>query len=137
MVGSLVESCSLDLTSNPREIELVLERLDEILEKTGLEELAAFRFRCAVVEIVNNCIQHAYRGEPGNPIKINFHLQAERLALVVQDRGPKFTGPAKSSQSDPLAESGRGIEIIKAGVNKIEYSRKNGWNYCRFELAIS
>jgi anti-sigma regulatory factor (Ser/Thr protein kinase) len=137
MPRSMTESCSLNLTSNPGEIELLLETLDAVLEKSKLGELPAFKFRCAVTEVVNNCIRHAYKDEPGQPINITIQLQADRLTLVVRDRGPVFTGPVETPQSDPFAESGRGFEIINAGVSKANFSHQDGWNSCRLEVHIT
>ena len=137
MARSMTESRSLNLTSNPREIEWLLEALDAILEKSKLEELPAFGFRCAVTEVVNNCIRHAYKDEPGHPINITIQLQSDHLTLVVKDCGPVFTGPVGTPQSDPLAESGRGFEIIKAGVSKVDFSHQDGWNSCRLEVQIT
>ena len=137
MPRSMTEGHSVNLTSNPKEIELLLEPLDAVLEKSKLGELPAFRFRCAVIEVINNCIRHAYRDEPGHPINITIRLQANRLTLVVRDRGPVFTGPVGTPQSDPFAESGRGFEIINAGVSKVNFSHQDGWNSCRLEVHIS
>jgi len=137
MARSMTESCSLNLTSNPREIELLLETLDTILEKSKLDELPAFGFRCAVIEVVNNCIRHAYKDEPGHPINITIQLQPDHLTLVVKDRGPAFTGPVGTPQSDPLAESGRGFEIINAGVSKVNFGHQDGWNSCLLEVHIT
>jgi anti-sigma regulatory factor (Ser/Thr protein kinase) len=127
---------SLSLTSDSRDVELLHDRLDSLLEKTGLDEMAAFGFRCAAIEVVNNSIQHAYLDQAGHPIKITFRLEPSMLELVVFDRGPVYSGPAESTRSDPLAESGRGFEIIKAGVSKLEYSHSNGWNKCRLSIQI-
>jgi anti-sigma regulatory factor (Ser/Thr protein kinase) len=137
MARSMTEIRSLSLTSNPREIEYLLEALDVILEKSKLEELPAFGFRCAVIEVVNNCIRHAYKDEPSHPINITIQLQPGHLTLVVKDRGSVFTGPVGTPQSDPLAESGRGFEIINAGVSKVDFSHQDGWNSCRLEVQIT
>jgi len=133
----MMESRSLNLTSDPGEIELLLETLNAILEKSKLEELPAFGFRCAVIEVVNNCIRHAYRDEPGHPINIMIQLQPEHLVVVVKDRGTVFTGPVGTPQSDPLAESGRGFEIIDAGVSKVNFGHQDGWNNCRLEVKLT
>lgn len=131
------ESRSLNLTSDPRKIELLLETLDAILEKSKLGELPAFGFRCAVIEVINNCIRHAYKDDPGHPINIVIQLQPDQLVVVVKDRGPVFTGPEGAPKSDPLAESGRGFEIINAGVSKVNFSHQEGWNSCRLEVHIT
>ena len=137
MPRSMTESRSLNLTSDPREIELLLDTLNAVLEKSNLGELPAFRFRCAVIEVVNNCIRHAYRDEAGHPIKITFQLQSDQLSLVIRDRVAVFTGPVGTPQSDPFAESGRGFEIINAGVSKVNFDHQDGWNSCRLEVLIN
>lgn len=127
---------SLSLTSDSRDVELLIDRLDTLLNRAGLDELVAFRFRCAAVEAVNNSIQHAYMDQAGHPIEITFRIEPALLELVVCDRGPVYKGPSESTRSDPLAESGRGLEIIEAGVSEVEYSHSNGWNKCRLNIRI-
>ena len=128
---------ALKLTSDARDVGMLLDWLDHALESSGLDKLKAFRFRCAVVEVFNNCIQHAYGNETGHPIKVVCRLEPELVLVSIYDRGMRFKGPPELSASEPVAQSGRGFEIISAGVSSYRFERDNGWNICRLELRIS
>lgn len=123
----------INLDSNPGDVELLLDRLDTILGESCLDEMSAFHLRCAVVEVVNNCIQHAYMGEPGHPIEISYELKPDCVQLRVLDWGPAFDGLATSPATKPMNQSGWGLEIINAWVNKLQFERKNNCNECLLE----
>lgn len=123
----------INLSSNPVDVDLLLDRLDTILDASCLDEMSAFHLRCAVVEVVNNCIQHAYMGEPGQPIEISYELKPDCVQMRVLDWGPAFDGLTTSPATIPINQSGRGLEIINAWVNKLQFERKNNWNECFLE----
>ena len=127
---------SLSLSSDPRDVELLLDELANILSESDLDEMSAFHLLCAVVEVVNNCIQHAYHQEPGHPIEISYALWPDRVQMRVSDRGPVFDGRGSSPMTEPMDASGRGLEIINAWVSKLQFEHKNGWNVCLLEQSI-
>ncbi len=127
----------LGLNSDPREVDRLFELLDDVLGKSGLGAPRAFGFRCAVVEVFNNCCRHAYLEQHGLPINVAWSLAPKRLEITLSDHGPEFTGPNVVTASHPMAASGRGFEIILAGADRVNYRRKNGWNQCRLELDLS
>lgn len=126
----------LSLSSKAEEVGLLLDWLDGILADSDLDQMSAFRFRCAVVEVVNNCIQHAYENKAGRPIELDYRLEPDRVQVSIYDQGSVFGGQPAHFVSEPMAESGRGFEIINAGVSKLQYERKDGWNICRLEQRI-
>ena len=66
----ITESGQLSLSSNPHDVEQLLTSLQQLLAKSRLDDMAAFQLQCAVVEVVNNCIQHAYENKTGQPIQV-------------------------------------------------------------------
>jgi serine/threonine-protein kinase RsbW len=127
---------SLRLNSDPREVDRLLDKLDSILGESELDEMSAFHLRCAAVEVVNNCIQHAYHDETGHPIKISYSLSPDRVQLLVSDQGTAFGGISESAVAGPMDMSGRGLEIINAWVSKLRFGQKNGWNVCLLEQRV-
>ena len=97
---------------------------------SSLDEMSAFHLRCAVVEVVNNCIQHAYNNKSGQPIKIVYHIDIDRVRVGVSDRGPAFLGPLEADETTFKDGSGRGFEIINAWVSNLDFEPKNNWNTC-------
>lgn len=133
MPGRLNLSGSLSISSNPGEVEQLLDKLEKILEMSSLDQMSAFHLLCAVVEVVNNCIQHAYQNKAGLPIEIVYHIDVDRVRVGVSDCGPVFVGPAELPDSELADEYGRGFKIINAWVSSWYFERKNNWNTCWLE----
>ena len=133
MPERISQSGSLSLSSDPVEVEGLLTRLELILEHSCLDEMSAFQLCCAVVEVVNNCIQHAYMEEAGHPIDISYELGTDRVKITVSDQGHEFQGPVETVPAVPMSESGRGLEIVKAWVSELQFERKGDWNVCLLE----
>lgn len=136
MTASAVQQGCLRLSSDPNDIDGLIALLDDLLGRCGLDDMAAFRFRCSAYEVFNNCVQHAYRNETGKPIEIHFRLGPSRLVLTFLDRAEMLPELQMTRNRDPLSKSGRGLEIIEAGVDSVRYSRSNGWNRCRLAIGF-
>lgn len=124
---------TLSLSSDPRDVEYLLTHLERLLAASCLDEMHAFRLKCAVIEVVNNCIQHAYMDQPGKPIEFSYELKPNLVQVAIADQGPVFLGPTETSEIAPMNESGRGLQIIEAWVSSCSFERKNDWNICRLE----
>jgi serine/threonine-protein kinase RsbW len=133
MLGRLKRSGLLSLSSNPGDVDQLLDSLEKMLQMSSLDEMSAFHLRCAVVEVVNNCIQHAYQNEAGHPIEIIYFIAIDRVRVGVSDRGPAFLGPVEVLGTGRAEESGRGFEIINAWASSLHFERKNKWNTCWLE----
>jgi serine/threonine-protein kinase RsbW len=129
-----VECISLD--SRADEVHRLLDWLLPLLARSGFDEIGAFNLQCAIVEAVNNSIQHAYRGEAGHPLEVSLDLSDECAVAEVRDQGPGFDGPAQSGPPDLLSESGRGFAIIEAWVDRLSFRQQDGWNVCRIEKKL-
>ena len=130
------ESGLLSISSNPQDVEQLLTSLEDLLAKSRLDDMSAFHLRCAVIEVVNNCIQHAYLHKTGQPIRVSYQLDYDRVKIVVSDRGHAFLEPEETSEADPMSESGRGLQIIRAWVSKLRFERVDEWNFCELEQKI-
>lgn len=126
---------TLVLDSDPSQVPDLQSRLLEMLNRQGFDELAAFRMTCALIEAVNNCIEHAYGGLPGNPIKIRWTRLPESITAEVRDQGrPMPTEPLEQATM-PVehAESGRGWPIIRQWTDGLSYTREAGENVLKLE----
>ena len=130
------ESGLMSISSNPHDVEQLLTSLEDLLAKSCLDDMSAFHLRCAVVEVINNCIQHAYLNKTGQPIRISYQLDHDRVQIVVSDKGRAFLEPKETSEADPMSESGRGLQIIRAWVTKLSFERRDEWNVCELEQKI-
>ena len=132
----IAESGLLSISSDPHDVEELLTSLEDLLTKSRLDEMSAFHLRCAVVEVVNNCIQHAYMNKTGQPIQVSYKLSDDRVQIVVSDKGRAFLEPKEISEVTPMSESGRGLLIIRAWVTKLRFERLDEWNICELEQRV-
>jgi hypothetical protein len=102
---------SLDLRSDPRDVEGLLTSLESILSESCLDEMSAF-------------------------IEVSYRLRSNDVQITVSDRGPVFQAPANLSETDLMSESGRGLQIINAWVSTLKFERRDGWNVCVLEQRI-
>jgi len=121
----------LKLDSRAREVERLLPWLEPQLRSAGLDDMRCFQLGCAVVELVNNSIEHGYSGRAGNPIEIRVSAEADRVTVEVRDRAPRFNPPVRAGATSDFAESGRGYGIILSWADTFEYRRDAGWNHYR------
>lgn len=106
--------------------------------EAGFAELPAFQLTCAVVEAVNNCIEHAYAGEPDHPIRVGWTKGPEAVEIEIRDWGqPMDDPPAPGARLPEIdAESGRGWPIIEAWTDSVSYRRENEENILRLSRRL-
>jgi len=86
-------------------------------------------------ELVTNVITHAHPDSPkvtgndGNVMDLEIQLEADRIMLDLFYPGERFD-PDSSGRDlpDPLKEGGRGIHIVRALADEIDYSHHSGMN---------
>lgn len=94
----------------------------------GTEETCAMIELC-VVEAVTNTVAHAYHGRPG-VVELVVSLDGEWLTAEVRDRGDAMD-PALLDEAhlpDALAESGRGLLIVREIADEVKYRSGEAWN---------
>jgi serine/threonine-protein kinase RsbW len=118
------------LSSSPAEVSELQAKLSALCGEAGLDELAGFQLTCAIVEAVNNCIEHAYAGEVGKPISVSWMPNPEAIVVEIRDRGQPMPSlpPETAATPDVAAESGRGWHIIREWTDTADYIRETDEN---------
>ncbi|MDB5541001.1 MAG: hypothetical protein JWQ89_2728 [Devosia sp.] len=100
----------------------------EAAKRLSGERLACFEI--AIVEALNNIVQHAYRDVPDASIGISIEQLPTALRVLLTDRGAAAPGETFSSASDaaPRAESGRGLSLILGCADELAYRSGPGGN---------
>lgn len=96
----------------------------------GIVDMIAFELELALVEAANNCVEHGYApGEEGR-IGLDFTVGGGEARVLLYDRGRPLPENALGSPGDVpcTATSGRGIGIVIACTNGVEYRSENGLN---------
>jgi len=103
---------------------------DEIVAAAGAYnygEEVIFALRLSLEEALSNAIRHGNVGDADKRVHIRYAIDADRIDITVRDEGGGFD-PA--SIPDPTAAenlenpSGRGIMLMRAYMNKVEYNPK-------------
>lgn len=86
-----------------------------------------------VVEAVNNAVEHAYGGQPGQVVEVDLNVDPAALHIAVRDRGRAMNWAAACARADPTAlhtvsDGGRGLFIMRSLMDELSYCSANGWN---------
>lgn len=114
------------------------------LRASGLPATLAGDVELALVEAVNNVIEHAFGGKPGHRIAVHARLSETMLDLRIIDDGRPLPGgrvpPAKPLDLDvpraDLPEGGFGWALIHRLADQVDYERRDARNMLslRFRL---
>lgn len=99
---------------------------------TEVPELDRIRFETAVIEIATNIVRHAVPAGPG-PVHAAVLLRSAppRLEAELSDDGAAVPVDLDPAPVDDLAESGRGIALVKRTVDTLTLDRAGGRNTWR------
>jgi len=104
-----------------------------VAEQAGLNQVAGYRLRLAVDELVTNVAMHAY-GPRGGSLVVEAGIENDRVWIRLTDHGPPFdptdvpdplTGPVELSEREP---GGLGIALARRSVDLLEYHREGDAN---------
>jgi serine/threonine-protein kinase RsbW len=104
-----------------------------------LDQTACNEVELAVVEAVNNCIEHAYRQDDGHQVKVTLEIGAEAVEIDVEDEGEpldrelvdKIKADGLSfdpADMDNLPEGGMGWFLINSMMDEVHYDSAGGRN---------
>ena len=104
----------------------VQKRILDAVEKAGFNSQSTFAIKLALEEALINAIKHGNKLD----LKKNVHIEASVsptiTEITIEDEGPGFD---RASVPDPTLEenldkcSGRGILLMEAYMNRVEWSR--------------
>lgn len=133
----MTRTIGLEIESRPECIELLSRALCSVCQ-LALPAAEIAKINLAMVEAVNNAVEHAYHGEPGHPVRVELELAPDRLGLRVRDRGQPMTpgrleAVAEFVEPDPedpetWSLRGRGLFIIRNCMDTVEYEVRDGVN---------
>ena len=115
-------------------VHAVLEQLWAAHEDVGSTD--RMRFETAVVEILGNIVEHAYRPDAteddGRRFDVTLVATDTELVASFGDNGlPMSLDLSTVAMPDVEAESGRGLALAMAALDDLSYEREGGRNHWR------
>jgi len=125
----------MELTSPPDDINTVQDLMEKVWDGApGIASDDRFSFETALVELAANVISHADAGA-GVSWTLTVAICPERIEATLRDSGRAGEIDLDAAQMPGvMAESGRGIPIIQALVDDLQYERlglTNQWKIAR------
>ncbi len=129
----------LVIDSDLEQVFLVGMAINKLCSLIPLSDTDSDQIELCVVEAVNNCIEHAYGNEKGQEVEITLTLHPDRLVIDVCDTGKSMEQElverkdVSALEIDPselnsIAETGRGLPIIKMIMDSVTYKTESGRN---------
>ena len=125
---------TLSIESEFRNVFLIGLTINKIARSIPLSQQAAFEMEVAVVEAVNNAVEHAHRHRREKRVTVQVHIELDFIRLTVIDKGvpirPKaFVSAATGIENASEIERGRGLAIIRALMDEVRCERKGKANH--------
>jgi serine/threonine-protein kinase RsbW len=113
---------SLCLPTDEMSVPVVRHICQYSLTEVGVADRCLDDISIALTEACTNVLDHAV--QDGEAYEVHISIDDERCTIRVKDAGEGFDFDARSEQAqvDGQAESGRGLELIRALVDKVKFT---------------
>ena len=112
---------SLVLPRDEYTIPVARHIVKNALTEVGVAEDCTGDIEIALSEACTNVIKHS---GPGDEFEVTVELDPEVCIIRVIDTGHGFDSTSLADQSDVSAERGRGVELMRALVDSLEFDSK-------------
>ena len=105
----------------------------------GDREALAHHLNLVLTEAMANAIKHANVTDPDKGLHIRINISDNVLAIRVYDCGQGFDLNAVTCpdfESEPLAERGRGIFIIRSLMDSVKYKKTKSGNVLEMKKTL-
>ena len=126
------------IDSQMDQISLIRAALSGVLHHLGVAESDIFSLELAVTEIINNTLEHGYRGATDKSIEVHLLVIGSDVRIELTDNAPAFPAdqlyrinearqPIEDGSEDwPMR--GHGLQIVRQIVDSIELRTEQNRN---------
>jgi serine/threonine-protein kinase RsbW len=114
------------IESDLRNVQRVEKMTEKIATYMNFTDEDKDSLAIAVTEIVGNAIVHGNKKKKDKKVTIAFEYKADTIVVAVQDEGEGFNEKEIANPLEPenlLKESGRGIFIVRALMDQVDFVR--------------
>ena len=115
---------TLGLVLPPDEMSIAVVRriCRHALREVGVDVECGYNIELALSEACTNALKHAGLDQE---YEVRLSMDADRCTISVLDTGQGFdAGSSDAPGSHPMAEAGRGIELMRALVDRVTFENK-------------
>lgn len=112
---------TLALPRDSLTIPVVRHLLTDFLSALGVDDECREDVRLAITEACTNVLDHAVEGDD---YEVSCRITSELCIIEIVDRGHGFDPATVGRQHDLSAEAGRGIELMRALVDRIAFTNR-------------
>ena len=115
-----VDVVRLEIPARTEYLILARLALAGIAREVEIDQATLADLKLAVTEACGNAVQHAQPGDPGM-VTVRFMVSDDAIEIMVEDDGPGMEAAPIAAMTDgELSESGMGLAIIHALVDRVE-----------------
>jgi len=117
----------LEIPNTLQAAESLCGELLDKAKKQGFEESDRFAIHLALEEVFVNAVQHGNQSDPKKKIFVRYSITPDRFEVTIADQGPGFNPDALPDPRNPenlYKSSGRGVLLIRAYMDQVQYSPK-------------
>ena len=128
----MAHQLELRISSDPRWCRTVRAMMQEIARQAGFSDMERHDISLAIDEALANVIKHSYKGDPNGPVSLTCAAADGWLEVVLRDQGEGFD-PKKADHlaPDELRVGGRGVFLMRATMDEVEFGRAGETNTVR------
>lgn len=109
--------------SNVQKVEKITEKIAKYMKFSEEEQDS---LAISVTEIVGNAIVHGNKKDKNKKVTVDFDYKDNTITVSIQDEGDGFNEKTIANPLEPenlLKESGRGIFIVRALMDEVDFIR--------------
>jgi serine/threonine-protein kinase RsbW len=107
----------------------------QICDRMKFDTEASSQISMSVIEAGTNAIQHGHKREASKPVDVAFLIHEDRIEVTVRDLGkgfdPSSVNGDATSPAHLLDARGRGIFIMRACMDSVDFDFSSGGTLCR------
>jgi len=115
----------IEITSDYTLAKKIEDQLVCVAEAHRYDEEMVFALRLSLEEALSNAIRHGNKGDAYKKVKVRYLINSDIIDIYVEDEGSGFNPrdvPDPTAQENLSNPSGRGIMLMRAYMNKVEYN---------------
>ena len=120
------EYAECDFSADLAAVPEVAEKVRAYCLDRGLAASAWMPVELALVEGLNNAVEHGCCGVSDCRIRVRWHWTDEMLEIEILDPGKFRSSPGPAQLPEPLAEGGRGMFVMSALMDAVSHELREG-----------